>query len=254
MYNVVSGLGRNSSQTALAGGAVFTGVWEDVKDYAEVVVSVATDQASATNGLVLQGSSNQTDIDSSDAYTCTGVGTFSKTFKVGPGWQWVRLVYTNGATPNTVFRLQTIFKLSRTRPSSVKMADNRSVENDFEESASYQGVFNGTAWDLQRTPFVFKTLNAVSIAAEATIWTPAAGKKFRLMGYLLTSGVVGGNVILKDNTAGATIHIVPFGAAAVPIGSPPYGNGQLSATANNVLTATGVATQTLSGTIWGTEE
>lgn len=35
---------------------------------------------------------------------------------------------------------------------------------------------------------------------------------------------------------------------------PPMGNGILSAAAGNVLTATGVATQTLSGFVFGAEE
>jgi hypothetical protein len=116
-----------------------------------------------------------------------------------------------------------------------------------------------TSWNGQtsfraRSPTVFKSFNATSIAAETTIWTPATGKKFRLMGWNLTSGTVGGNVVLKDNTAGATIGVIPFGAAASNNISHYVGNGIPSATANNVLTATGTATQTLSGMIWGTEE
>jgi hypothetical protein len=65
---------------------------------------------------------------------------------------------------------------------------------------------------------------------------------------------VGGNVTLKDNTAGTTISILPFGASASTLTSPTMGNGLMSAAVNNVLTATGVATQTLSGFIYGTEE
>lgn len=123
-------------------------------------------------------------------------------------------------------------------------------------SGSLDTIFNGQTLSRLRYPGKFITLNAVSIAAETTIWTPASGRKFRLMGYNLTSGTVGGNVLLKDNTAGSTIHIIPFGAASanVSIPYPGLGNGNLSSAVNNVLTATGTATQTLSGTIWGTEE
>jgi hypothetical protein len=249
-YNMVSD--RNSTATPLGGGATFTGVFEDVSAYAEVVVSVFTDQISGALGFDMQGSIDGVNTDASDSYNIP-INT-NKTFKVGPGWKFFRIVYTNGATPQTAFRLQTNYKLSRTRPSSIRMVDGRSIENDFEENASYPALFNGTSWDRARTPNVFITLNAVSIAAETTIWTPAAGKKFRLMGYVLETGTVGGNVLLKDNTGGTTINIVPFGAANGVISSPPMGNGQLSAAANNVLTATGAVTQTLSGTIFGTEE
>lgn len=123
-----------------------------------------------------------------------------------------------------------------------------------DSGGGYVCGFNGNTVLRARTPTVFKQINAVSVATEVTIWAPVAGKKFRLMGFALTSGMVGGNVLLKDNTAGATIMIVPFGAAGSQITSPAMGNGVLSATANNVLTATGVATQTLSGFVFGTEE
>lgn len=114
--------------------------------------------------------------------------------------------------------------------------------------------FNGVGWDRLRHANVFKSLNAAAIGTEATIWTPAGGKKFRLMGFVFSAGVAAGNIVLKDNTAGATILVIPKAALDTPFISPPMGNGILSAAANNVLTATGVATETLSGFAFGTEE
>lgn len=114
-------------------------------------------------------------------------------------------------------------------------------------------LFNGATFDRPRTPFVFKTLSAVVITSETTVWTPATGKKFRLMGFMLAQGVATGAVTFKDNTAGTTIFIMP--AHTVGVGMVVHlGNGILSAAANNVLTATGVSTETLTGTIFGTEE
>ena len=108
---------------------------------------------------------------------------------------------------------------------------------------------------LARTPSVFKPLSAVAINPEATIWAPAAGTKFRLMGGNIASSVAG-NVTLRDNTAGTIIAVVPCGVAGVayPIFGDDPGNGILSAAANNVLTATGPASSTLSGTVFGTQE
>jgi hypothetical protein len=114
------------------------------------------------------------------------------------------------------------------------------------------GYIGGNAWDRLRTPNVFKPQSAVNVNAEATIWTPASGKKFRLMGGVLVASVAG-NIVLKDNTGGSTIFILSSAAG----GNGTFfnlGNGILSATANNVLTATGPAASTLSGTVWGTEE
>lgn len=242
---------QNSSIAPLGGGATFTGVSEDITKYAEVRVSLFTDQASATDGLKMEQSTDGTNWDVSDSYTIPA--STSKSFGVGCVQQFFRIVYVNGATPQGVFRMQTTYHSSLTKPSSVRMQDARSNENDFEEIAAYNAIFNGASWDRARTPNVFKSLNALSIAAEATIWTPSAGKKFRLMGYCLETGTVGGNVLLKDNTAGSTILVVPFGAASAVI-QDQFGNGIVSAAANNVLTATGTATQTLSGYVYGVEE
>jgi hypothetical protein len=123
-----------------------------------------------------------------------------------------------------------------------------------DSGSTYPMLYNGQVLLRQRQPGVFINLTAVSVAAEATIWTPASGRRFRLMGFVLTAGTVAGNITIKDNTAGTTILVIPFGTAAGTIISPPMGNGILSAAANNVLTATGTATQTLSGYVFGTEE
>lgn len=126
-----------------------------------------------------------------------------------------------------------------------------------DQSGAVTTQFNGQTLSRTRSPGKFVALNAVSVAAEATIWTPATGRKFRLMGYCLTALGAAGNVVLKDNTAGASLPLVlPFGAigANLTVVPPAMGNGILSAAANNVLTATGAASQTLSGYLIGTEE
>lgn len=113
-------------------------------------------------------------------------------------------------------------------------------------------VFNGTTWNPQRTPNVFKPLALGAGTTETTIWTPAAGKKFRLMGFLLTCGAAS-TLAFKDNTAGATIFAAR-GATDTPISPSGMGNGILSAAANNVLTVTRGTSCTLDGVVWGTEE
>lgn len=250
MSNAVSTV--NSSSANLAAGATFTGTAEDITKYAEVRVSVFASHASALNGLQLQQSSDGTNWDASDAFSIPAAT--NKTFGTGSAARFFRLVYTNGSTLTTSLRIQTTYHVNATKPSSIRPQDDRTNDNDFIEGMSYNSVYNGLTWDRMRKPNVFKPLSAVSVAAETAIWTPAAGKKFRLMGFCLTSGTVGGNVTLKDATAGTTILVIPFGAAASNIDSPEMGNGILSALANNALTATGTATQTLSGYVYGTEE
>jgi hypothetical protein len=102
-------------------------------------------------------------------------------------------------------------------------------------------------------PNVFKSFSAVDISYETTIWAPASGMRFRLMGFVITQGTVTGDITLRDNTYGSTILVIP----ATPVGQPlyvPLGNGILAAVGDNVLTAEGVSTEVISGFVFGTEE
>jgi len=113
--------------------------------------------------------------------------------------------------------------------------------------------FNGQTISRVRAPGKFIPLNSVSIATETTIWTPAAGRRFRLMGYQLSASAAA-NIVLKDNTAGTTILVLPSATLGSVLTSPPFGNGILSSAVNNVLTANAGLADTLSGYLFGTEE
>lgn len=123
----------------------------------------------------------------------------------------------------------------------------------------------------QRTPTTSKSGSGTS---SITIWTPAAGKKFRLMyGILgLTSraamaAATDATVAFFDSGAGAniagTVYVVTVPAASGPTGPPLLlamfalpGNGYLSAAANGQLQVT-LPTLTAGvgfAAAWGTEE
>lgn len=103
-------------------------------------------------------------------------------------------------------------------------------------------------------PDTFVVVDNVTITSEATIWTPGAGKKFRLLGFhLATSTAI--RVTLKDGTGGTVIYEIQVGAGGhLEVPWPSMGNGLLSATAANLLTATGSGAGALSGTLYGTLE
>lgn len=130
---------------------------------------------------------------------------------------------------------------------------NATVTTVVDTGNNYPLTFNGQVLSRARTPGKFISVNALSIATETTVWTPASGRRFRLMGYNLT-GTGAQNIVLKDNTAGTTILVIP----GVTIGqlnfSPQMGNGILSIAANNVLTANAGGTNAISGYFFGTEE
>lgn len=105
-----------------------------------------------------------------------------------------------------------------------------------------------------RAADVWKDVSAVTITTIATVWTPATGKKFRLMGGTISASAAM-NVLFEDNAAGAGnfVYRTPKLLADTPY-TFDLSNGKVSATANNVLKATGSAAGTITGTLYGTEE
>lgn len=98
---------------------------------------------------------------------------------------------------------------------------------------------------------IFKPIALAAGTAEVTIWTPASGKKFRLMGFCIGAGSAS-TIEFRDNTAGTMIFLAKVGATIALF--VDLRNGILSAAANNVLTITRGTSTTLDGTIWGIEE
>jgi hypothetical protein len=129
-------------------------------------------------------------------------------------------------------------------------------------------AYNGATWDRLRTPNVFKR---GGLNGAGNVWTPASGKKFRLMrAYLYIGGgatmaaAAFNAITLTDG--GTTIPLAGFDVYvpnAVPASpSPPiqialdFGNGYLSTAANNILAVvmSALATGFLDIGVWGTEE
>lgn len=127
------------------------------------------------------------------------------------------------------------------------------------------------SWDGLRTPNVYRTVSAAA-SGDTAIWTPASGKKFRLMRYMLsvtanaaraTAGVI--TVALRDSTTAINLTHSIFvpGAAATTLGAVDdsnwidLGNGILSAAANNVLNinlSSGLTAGNFRIIVCGTEE
>jgi len=115
-------------------------------------------------------------------------------------------------------------------------------------------VFTGAGFDRLRDSNVFKSFASTAITAGTgmTAWTPTAGKKFRFMGYAISSSAAG-VLIFGDNLVGTVIHRHGAVAAAGVAVIERLGNGILSAAANNLLKLDG-PTGNVAGAVWGTEE
>lgn len=105
---------NNSTVTPLAGGGVFTGTSTDIRDYATVSVLVASDVPAAAGGLSLQFSIDGTNWDHTHNYDFAG-GNLS--YNISAEARYFRIVYTNDATAQAYFRLQTVLRREYVMPS-----------------------------------------------------------------------------------------------------------------------------------------
>ena len=106
-----------------------------------------------------------------------------------------------------------------------------------------------------KLPDVYKDVNAVTITTIATVWTPAAGKRIRILGGSVSASAAM-NVLFEDNAAGAGNFVwrTPALLAVTPHNFDLGPEGKLLAAKDNVLKATGSAAGTLTGTLYGVEE
>jgi len=152
--------------------------------------------------------------------------------------------------------VQFIPQLSITSLSQTTAAEGTAVGNPFLTGFRDSGGLARGA----RTPDIFKVQQAIALTAPVTaadnIWTPAVGKKFRLLGGWMSSSVVT-TIDLCDN-AGAAIT-GPFARISMSVANKnePFafpGNGYLSLAANNILVAVPGAGATMHGVVFGNEE
>ena len=106
------------------------------------------------------------------------------------------------------------------------------------------------------TPDTFKMIDAVAITAgtPATVWTPASGKKVRLLGWFLSSSAAAALELQDSGAAGTVIAQTPLLAAAGTHEAPHLGEGLVLAAADNTLDLDVTANSTVSGMVFGVEE
>lgn len=235
--NVVSA--GNSTNTPLGAGGTFTGVFEEVLPFADLTVLIHTDQQSAVDGFIVEYSSNGINVDATDVFSV--VTLFGQQYSFGVNSRYVRIRYVNGATPQTTFRLQTIYKRHRGKPSSHRIDEPITNDNDAELVASvltgrsevsglYENVeispnqslkvaLTDRSSEVRNRLHVDAFIENVS-AFPTTIHTVTPGYIF----YLMTIGVtalnssssVNGRLVIRDN---ATVKI-PYLVGQASSGAP----------------------------------
>lgn len=168
----------NSTSTPLGAGAVFTGTFEDVLGYANVAVSIYSSHASAVDGLEIQFSSNGIDVDETDNYTISA--STGNQFSFGVIARYYRIKYTNGATPQSAFRLSSLYHIAAPKPSSHRIDGTITGQNDAELS---KAVLTGKNPD-----GIFENEGVSGVVSSNTTTTPLGiGGSFQGV-YFDTSG------------------------------------------------------------------
>lgn len=113
---------KNSTTTVLGSDGVFTGAAEDVKNYKSIGINVFASHASATNGCKFQFSSDGVNWDKTHSFSVPAAT--AKFFNMPVEARYFRVVYTNGTTLQTAFRLQVIFHATMTKESTLRISEN----------------------------------------------------------------------------------------------------------------------------------
>lgn len=158
----------------------------------------------------------------------------------------------SGSLPVAIASDQGALTVDTELPAAAALADGAANPTTSPIGACIKG-FNGATWDRGRWPSKFIDMNAVSISSIATLWTPAGGKKFRLLGGTFSVSAAA-SVLFEDNGAGTTIFRTPKLAADAPYNFDLGPTGVLSGAADRILKGTSSAAATITGTLYGTEE
>lgn len=96
---------------------------------------------------------------------------------------------------------------------------------------------------------------AITAGTPVNIWTPTAGKKFRLLGFEFSSSAVAA-ILLKDggNTNATFWSTALLAIAGIARNPDNFLNGYLGAAADGILKIDVSANATLTGSVFGVEE
>lgn len=210
----------NSSTTPLAGAGVFTGTAINISDYSTISVLVASDVASATNGFSFQFSNDGTNWDHKHEFSFSS-GSLS--YNMSAEATYFRLVYTNGASAQGHFRLQTVLHTAYIPPSeytlgqSVSDSTLASVSKSVIYGKSTAGGGSYVATKVNPSGALTVEADVVASALPTGAATEATLASIESDTSTLASTVLGGKVVVDGSSVtqpiSATSLPLPTGAA-----------------------------------------
>lgn len=185
---------ENTTTTTLGPGGTFTGGSRDILNFPQVQVSVSSDVASALNGLVVEGS-----IDNLNWFTIAGISTIpgqTHTISAPTEGRFVRVRYTNGASPQTFLRLQTILRPMIGHNKVFRLSDELSAEVNApvsktvilaqkEDSTDFKHLKVSTHGGLVVATCSKSTFLDLSGASTTEIVSAVSGKTIRVCAFIL---------------------------------------------------------------------
>ncbi|MHC4269151.1 MAG: hypothetical protein ACYSWS_03415 [Planctomycetota bacterium] len=119
---------NNSTTTVLDVDEVFTGVGDDCLNYSAITILIDASHDSATNGILLQFSPDNTNWDEIETFTFDVSVTPALPITHPVISRYFRLVYTNGSTLQTHFRVQTLLHANTVDSITHKLSDSTPPE------------------------------------------------------------------------------------------------------------------------------
>lgn len=113
----------NSSTSLLNSGITFTGTGVEILEHAAVTIQIDASHDSAVDGMRFEFSTDNSNWDSSHLFTYTAADG-SRNFQFATQARYFRVVYVNGGTNQTHFRLQTILHHTEVSTSIHRVVDN----------------------------------------------------------------------------------------------------------------------------------
>ena len=217
----------NSSATPLGISGVFDGDWQDTINFNVIIIGVAADQDSATDGLEIQWSSDGVTKTQDDVFSI--FANAGKVFTFSPANRYFKIVYTNGVLAQTAFNIQAIFKKAGFKPSSHRLRDDVVSDDDaelvkavisglnlagnFENVGAFRGGLNVHQSDVHR--FSVNTHFIADLANTTTV-TPASSSGETEIDVADTTGfIVGSSITITDGSTqepdGAVVTVVAAG-------------------------------------------
>ena len=154
----------NSTATPLLAGATFTGEAISILDYGAINVAVISDVDSAVNGLKMQFSNDGVNWDHEHTYSITANTGIS--YNQAAEMKYFRVVYVNGATNQTFFRLNTILKTNDVSPSRYTVEQ---AVKDGQMADIVKGVIYGKTTAGGGSYIAVKVNPSGALATEATV-------------------------------------------------------------------------------------